>query len=66
MTNTAHARPLFIRRTQLREIVGISPSTAWRLEQIGKFPKRRKVAPSTVGWLCSEIEDYLNNCEQVA
>jgi prophage regulatory protein len=62
---TLQLRPLFIRRTQLREIVGISASTAWRLEQEGKFPKRCKVAPSTVGWLYSEIEFYLNNCDQV-
>jgi len=66
MTSTPQAHPLFIRRTQLREIAGISPSTAWRLEQEGKFPKRRKVGPSSVGWLYSEIEEYLNNCEQVA
>ena len=67
MTNTAQVKPLFIRRTQLREIAGISPSTAWRLEQKNKFPKRRKIAGSQncVGWLYSEIEEYLENCEKV-
>jgi predicted DNA-binding transcriptional regulator AlpA len=58
-------RPLFIRRTQLREIAGISPSQVDRLERGGTFPKRRRVEGATVGWLYSEIESYLNSCEQV-
>jgi prophage regulatory protein len=62
-----HVKPLFIRRNQLREIAGISSSTAWRLEQDGNFPKRRRIAGSSncVGWLYSEIEEWLNNCEQI-
>lgn len=68
MDKIHQVKPLFIRRNQLREHAGISPSTAWRLEQAGRFPKRRKIAgsPNCVGWLYSEIEDFLNNCEQVA
>jgi len=65
MPITPQAQPLFIRRTQLREIVGISPSTAWRLEQEGKFPKRRKVGPSSVGWLYSEVKTFLENSEVI-
>ena len=68
MDKIHQAKPLFIRRSQLRDIAGISASTAWRLEQSGLFPKRRKIAgsPNCVGWLYSEVEDFLNNTDQVA
>jgi prophage regulatory protein len=68
MIEVNQSHPLFIRRTQLREIAGISPSTAWRLEQAGEFPKRRQIggSPNCVGWLYSEVRQYLENCEPVA
>jgi prophage regulatory protein len=67
MIETNQSRPLFIRRTQLREIAGISPSTAWRLEKAGKFPQRRQIggSPSCVGWLYEEVSEYLKSCEKV-
>ena len=67
MNNSPKTPPLFIRRTQLREIAGISPSTAWRLEQENKFPKRRKIAgsPNCVGWLYSEVKTFIENSEAV-
>lgn len=66
--NCPTIKPLFIRRNQVRQVAGISRSTAWRLEAEGKFPKRRKIAGSSncVGWLYSEIEEWLNDCEQIA
>jgi predicted DNA-binding transcriptional regulator AlpA len=41
-------------------------TTVWRLERDGKFPKRRKIGPGCVGYLLSELEEWLNNCERVA
>lgn len=46
-------------QTQLKEIVPFSRTTIWRLERNGKFPKRRQVSPGRVGWLASEIEEFL-------
>ena len=59
--------PLVVRPSQLEATVGFGRVTAWRLENQGLFPKRRKITPGgSVGWLYSEIEEYLNNCEQIA
>jgi prophage regulatory protein len=58
-------RPIFIRTSQLKEITGLSPTTVWRREKEGIWPKRRRLEGCS-GWLYSEIEEFLKNCEQVA
>ncbi len=45
---------------------GISRTTAWRLEKAGKFPKRRAVSDGLVGWLESEIDEWIANRQLVA
>ena len=64
MANQTEVKPLFIRRSQIRQITGLSPSTIWRLEAEGVFPKRRKIG-HCVGWVYSEIESFLKNSEAV-
>jgi prophage regulatory protein len=49
----------FLREAQVAAITGLSKSTRWRLEKAGKFPKRRQLATRSVGWLFSEIEDWV-------
>jgi len=44
-----------------KQLTGISRSTAWRLEQKGRFPKRRQVSDGLVGWLESELVDWIQN-----
>jgi predicted DNA-binding transcriptional regulator AlpA len=63
--NTIPAKhpPIFIRRNQLKEITGLSPSSVWRLEHDGKFPRRRKIG-NCVGWLYSEVEEFLNAAQE--
>ena len=61
--------PLIVRLNQLPEVVGFGRVTAWRLEQDpkSKWPKRRRITPGgSVGYLYSEIQEYLENCEHVA
>ena len=68
MTKTRPApapQPLFIRRNQLKTVVGLAPSTVSRLEAAGLFPRRRRVGPGTVGWLYSEVKDFLEKQPQV-
>ena len=66
MNTSAEAKPLFIRRNQIKQITGLSASTVWRLEQdpSSGFPKRRKVG-HCVGWLFSEVENFLCNTEAI-
>ena len=38
---------------------GVSPSTWWRKEQRGEVPKRRRISANIVGWLESELDDWI-------
>ncbi len=46
-------------KKQLRELVLYSPQHIDRLEKVGKFPKRIRLGPNRVGWIESEIYDWL-------
>ncbi|WP_407923294.1 helix-turn-helix transcriptional regulator [Desulfobotulus alkaliphilus] len=52
---------MLIRRKQLKELTGLSPSTAERWEKAGKFPARRCVGPGVVGWLYDEVREFMKN-----
>jgi len=38
-----------------------SPVTLYELERHGHFPPRRRIGPNRVGWLESEIDDWIQN-----
>lgn len=40
--------------------VGLSSTTIWRLEKSGKFPRRVKLGGAAVGWLESEIDQWIS------
>lgn len=48
-----------IGKVELRKMVLYCPQHIARLEKAGKFPKRVQLGPNRVGWLLSEIEDWL-------
>ena len=52
-----------IRMEHLPGIVGTSRSTIYRQEAEGLFPKRRKIGKKAVGWLRSEVEEWLASRE---
>lgn len=49
----------FVRELECGRITGLSRATRWRLERAGKFPKRRQLAPNSIGWLHSEVMNWL-------
>jgi prophage regulatory protein len=53
------------RERQVREASKLSRSTRWRLERQGKFPARRQLSTNSVGWLRSEVEDWLSSRKPV-
>lgn len=56
-----------IRPKELKSVVGISNTTAWREEKNGRFPKRKKLTPGgAVGWLLSELQEWSKNLPQKA
>ena len=67
MNTPTETNPLFIRRNTIKQITGLSASTIWRLENdpASGFPKRRKIGPGCVGWLYSEVEQFLQKAEAV-
>lgn len=40
---------------RVRDVTGLSRSTAWRLQQVGDFPKPVRISPNRVGWWESEL-----------
>ena len=46
-------------KKQLREVVLYSPQHIDRLEKAGKFPNRVQLGPNRVGWIESEVYDWL-------
>jgi len=48
-----------ISKRQLKELVLYSPQHVARLEKAGKFPMRVQIGPNRVGWVESEILDWL-------
>ena len=48
-----------IRKPELLEIVPLSHVTIWRMEKGGKFPKRVQIGGNAVGWLASEVNQWI-------
>lgn len=55
MDNSLLSRDEVMKRTSLGR------TTIWRLERAGKFPKKRKISENRVGWLASEINEWIND-----
>ncbi|MFC1719922.1 helix-turn-helix transcriptional regulator [Pseudomonadota bacterium] len=51
----------FLRRDEVEKITSMSDPTMWREERAGRFPKRRKLTSRTVGWLESEIAEWMSS-----
>lgn len=49
----------FLREREVQHRTGLSRSTRWRLERIGKFPRRRRISANAVAWLDSEIAAWI-------
>ena len=49
----------FIGEAECHEITSLSRVTRWRMERAGTFPRRRQISPNRIGWLESEIRDWV-------
>lgn len=52
-------RPRIIRKPELLNMVGASGPTIWRWEKAGTFPKRIRLGGNSVGYLESEVLQWL-------
>ena len=51
----------FVRLPEVRNLTGMSKTTIWRLEKVGKFPKSIKVTTRVTVWKFTEIQAYINS-----
>ena len=42
-----------------RQMIPYSDMHIWRLEKVGKFPRRIKLGDQRVGWSFQEIQDWI-------
>ena len=59
LSNTKEKRTRILRKPETLRIVGLSDATIWRMEAAGNFPRRLKLGGNSVGWLESEILDWI-------
>lgn len=43
------------------KLTGLSRVTLWRLEKSGKFPQRVNLTASRVGWIETEIDEWIES-----
>jgi prophage regulatory protein len=48
-----------VREAECKQRSGLSRTTRWRLEKAGKFPKRRRISDNGVGWVSSELFEWM-------
>jgi prophage regulatory protein len=51
----------FIRLPEVINLTGMSKTTIWRLEKLGKFPMSIKVTTRVTVWKFNEIQAYINS-----
>ncbi len=48
-----------VRLRDVCALTGLSASTIYRLEKADRFPGRRQLSTNSVGWLRSEVDDWI-------
>lgn len=61
MTEQRNNRVMILRRRQVEQRTGLSRSTIYLRVAQGNFPKAVSFGARAVGWLESEIEEWLNS-----
>jgi len=64
MRNENMSKINILRRERVQERTGLSRSTIYDRMKEGTFPKPIRLGPRSVGWVESEIEDWLVECVQ--
>jgi prophage regulatory protein len=48
-----------LRKQSVLDTIGVSSATLWRMCKGGRFPKPIELGSNSVGWVESEIQDWL-------
>jgi prophage regulatory protein len=49
----------FLSTREVMDVTGMGRTTLWRLEREGEFPRRRRIVGHRVGWLESEVDEWI-------
>jgi prophage regulatory protein len=52
-----------LRESDVARTTGLGRTTRYEMERRGEFPRRRQLTPNAIGWLESEILDWLGSRE---
>ena len=50
---------------EVTKMVDLSRVTLWRMQRDGEFPQRRQIGRRRVGWLRSEVEEWMRTRQPV-
>ena len=56
---------MIMNRQDVLKATGLSYTTIYNMEKAGRFPARRHLAASRVGWLRTEVQAWANGLPQV-
>ncbi len=48
-----------VRPAELAELLSVSTVTLWRMQKRGELPPKRQISSGVVGWLYSDLEEWL-------
>lgn len=48
-----------VRPAELAESLSVSTVTLWRMQKRGELPPKRQISSGVVGWLYSDLEEWL-------
>jgi prophage regulatory protein len=48
-----------LKKAEVVKVVGLGYTTIWRLEKVGMFPARKRLSVGRVGWLRTEVEEWV-------
>ena len=66
MAQPIQREPAFLRRKQVESRTGLSRSTIYQYVKDGVFPKPVPLGPRAVGWLESEVSEWIAGRVKIA
>ena len=66
MAQPIQREPAFLRRKQVETRTGLSRSTIYQYIQDGAFPKPVPLGPRAVGWLESDVSEWIAGRVKIA
>lgn len=50
-----------VRERECKQLTGLARTTRYMMEKAGNFPPRRQLGGRSMGWMLSEVSEWLNS-----